>query len=228
VTCCDVPAWAGQFDRKLADRDLRDYLRGGPNATTQALIDALRRSGVKQRTLLDIGGGVGAIQFELLNAGLEAATSVDASPAYQTIARAEAQRRGVGERITFHLGDFVALAPGIPAADIVTLDRVVCCYAEMEPLVRRSAERCRRHYGLVYPHDRWLARLVVAVQNMFRALWRNPFRSFIHSVAAMDEQIRSCGFTLRHKVRTFVWEVAVYERTESLSAFPSSRSRMAG
>ena len=104
------------------------------------------------------------------------------------------------------------LALQVPASDIVTLDRVVCCYARMEPLVRLSAERCRQLYGLVYPRDRWLVRTVIRVQNFFRALWRNPFRSFVHSVGAMDALIRSLGFTLRASVRTFVWEVVVYEK----------------
>jgi len=194
-------------------RDLRDYQRHGPAATTRALIDALLRQGVQQGTLLDIGGGIGIIQLELLRAGARAATSVDAAPAYQEIARSEAERQGLGGRITFQLGDFVVFAPQIPAADIVTLDRVVCCYAEMEPLVRLSADRCGRLYGLVYPRDRWLARVVIRVQNFFRGLRRNPFRSYVHSVVAMDALIRSLGFTMRHKVRTFVWEVVVYQRT---------------
>jgi spermidine synthase len=214
VSCCEAPppAWAGQFDHKLAVRELRDYVRSGPAATTEALLSAVRSRGVDQATILDIGGGVGAIQFELLKAGARSATSVDASPDYQEVARAEAERRGVSDRITFELGDFVALAPRIPAADIVTLDRVVCCYAEMEPLVRLSADRCLRLYGLVYPRDRWLARVVIRLQNFFRRLWRNPFRSYVHSVAEMDALIRSLGFTLRHTVRTFVWEVVVYQK----------------
>ncbi len=212
MSCCDAPAWVCQFDRKRAAGDLRDYREGGPAATTRALIDALLRAGVEQRTVLDIGGGVGAIQLELLKAGARAATSVDVSAAYLAAAGEEAARQGVSERITFQVGDFVDLAPRIPAADIVTLDRVVCCYARMEPLVKASAERCQRLYGLVYPRDQWLTRTVVHTQNFFRGLWRNPFRSFVHSVAAMDALIRSLGFTLRHKVRTFVWEVVVYQR----------------
>ena len=212
MTCCNTPAWACQFDRKLALRDLRDYRKGHLAATTEALIEALVRAGVEQSTVLDIGGGVGAIQFALLDAGAREATSVDVSAPYLDASREEAARQGRTGRITFQLGDFVELAPRIPAADIVTLDRVVCCYARMEMLVRLSAERSRRLYGLVYPRDRWLERAVVQVQNVFRALRRNPFRSFVHSVAAMDALIRSLGFTLRHKVRTFAWEVAVYQK----------------
>src|SRR4051812_3676723 len=213
MSCCTPPAWAGQFDHKIAARDLRDYRRNGPAATTRALIDALRRHGVAQNTLLDIGGGIGAIQLELLKWGAQSATSLDASAPYQQSARSEVERQGMSARITFQLGDFVDLAPQVPPADIVTLDRVVCCYAAVEPLVRLSAERCRRLYGLVYPRDRWLTRAVIPVQNFFRWLFRNPFRSYIHSVDAMDALIRSLGFTRTSRVRTFVWEVVVYERS---------------
>ncbi len=212
MSCCEAPPWANQFDRRTARRDLRDYRRDGPAATTQALIGALVRAGVEQTTLLDIGGGVGAIQLALLRAGAREAIDVDVSAPYLDAAREEAARQVLGERIRFQLGDFVDLAPRIPAVDIVTLDRVVCCYVQMEPLVRLSAERARRLYGLVYPRDRWLMRTVVGIQNLWRGLWRNPFRSHVHSVDAMDALIRSLGFTRRYQVRTFGWEVAVYEK----------------
>ncbi len=217
MTCCDAPAWASQFDQKTAARDLRDYRESGPAATTRALIDALVGAGVEGSTVLDIGGGVGAIQLELLRAGAREATSVDVSTPYLAAAREEAARQGLSGRISFQRGDFVDLAPRLPAADVVTLDRVVCCYARMEPLVRLSAERCRRLYGLVYPRDHWLERNVVAVQNAFRWLWRNPFRSFVHSVDAMDALIRSLGFTVRTKARTFAWEVVVYQNVTSIT-----------
>lgn len=215
MTCCGGGARAceGHFDRKVAARDLRDYQKNGPVATTRALTRALVQAGVNHATVLDIGGGVGAIQHELLGAGARTATSVDASSAYQDVARQEATRRGLCMRIAFRLGDFVDLASQIPAADVVTLDRVVCCYPLMEPLVRLSAQRCSRLYGLVYPRDRLLTRLVIRVQNFIRGLLGNPFRSFVHSTDAMDALIRSSGFTLLRKTRTFVWEVAVYQAT---------------
>ncbi|HEY6092880.1 MAG TPA: class I SAM-dependent methyltransferase, partial [Gemmatimonadales bacterium] len=145
MSCCAASPCESQFDRKRAARELESYRADGPsNATTRALIQLLGRTSAAGSTLLDIGGGVGAIQYDLLARGARAVTAVDASSAYQQAARAEAERQGVSARIDFRLGDFVALAPDVPAADIVTLDRVVCCYPDMEPLVRLSAERCRR------------------------------------------------------------------------------------
>lgn len=216
MTCCGASACESQFDRKRAARELRDYRAHGPaHATTCALIHLLRRAGVNGRSLLDIGGGIGAIQYDLLEAGATEVTAVDASNAYQQAARAEAERRGVSARIQFRLGDFVTLAPQVAAADIVTLDRVVCCYPEMEPLVRLSAERCRRLYGLSYPRYRWPVRAVVGTENLFRRLVGNPFRSFVHSPVVMDRLLTGLGFKRRSAVRTFAWEIVVYERDEA-------------
>ena len=215
MTCCagNAGACESQFDRKRAARELKDYRAHGPvNPTTRAMINLLRRAGVEGNTLLDIGGGVGAIQYDLLEGGAREVTAVDASSAFQQAAREEAERRGVSARIQFQLGDFVALAPQVAAADIVTLDRVVCCYPDMEPLVRLSAERCRRLYGLSYPRYRWPVRAVVSTENAFRRLFGNPFRSFVHSPAVMGDLLTSLGFTQQAAVRTFAWEIAVYAR----------------
>jgi len=212
MPCCSAAACAGHFDSKRVIEDLRDYRATGPAATTRALSDALLRAGVQQSTLLDIGGGVGAIQHALLAAGAREATAVEASIAYLDAARAEAERRGWDGRIHYQLGDFVEVAAQIPAADIVTLDRVVCCYPGMEALVRLSAARSNRLYGLVYPRGEWWVRAVIWFENVIRRLTRNPFRSYVHSPKAMDGLIRSLGFALQSRVRTFVWEVVVYAR----------------
>ena len=212
MSCCAAAGCERTFDHKHAKRELRSYHAHGPIATTNALIQGLLRAGVRDGTLLDIGGGVGAIQYELLKAGATAAVSVDASPAFEAVARREAERQGMGGRIQYETGDFVAVADRIGPADIVTLDRVVCCYPNMESLVRLSAQRSRRLYGLVYPRDRRLTRIVIRVQNFFRGLFQNPFRSFVHSADAIDALVRAAGFSLRQRVRTFVWEVAVYEK----------------
>ncbi len=78
------------FDEKYAQRDLKRYRRKGPVKTTRLLIEAIRAEGVKDLSLLDVGGGIGAIQLELIEAGVSRAIDVDAATAYLKIARAEA------------------------------------------------------------------------------------------------------------------------------------------
>src|SRR5258706_11449905 len=129
MTCCGGGAGAcdSQFVRKLAARELKNYRAHGPEPTGRALIHLLRRALKDGSTLLDIGGGIGAIQYDLLEAGVREVTAVDPSTAYQQAARAEAERRGVSARIHFPLGDFVTPAPQGAAAHILPPHPVGCC-----------------------------------------------------------------------------------------------------
>ncbi len=141
MTSCQCEGIEACFNPRLAAQELEHYRKKGAARTTRRLIAALEAEGVAGRSLLDIGGGVGAIPHALLQDGASTATTVDASAAYLDVARDEAARRGLSERIRFEHGNFVDLAPDIPSADIVTLDRVICCYDDMSALVRASAAR---------------------------------------------------------------------------------------
>lgn len=212
MNCCQCQGIELEFDRDQARQDLAAYCSDGPSDTTQMLIDALRAEGVDGLTLLDVGGGIGAIQYELLEAGVRRAVSVEASTAYIEAAREEAARQDCAGHITFHHGDFVDLAAELPAADIVTLDRVICCYHDFEALVDLSAARANKLYGVVYPRDTWWMKLAEPVLNLGPRIQRNPFRTFVHPTAAVDAIIRSNGLRQRFYHTTFVWQIGVYAR----------------
>jgi magnesium-protoporphyrin O-methyltransferase len=213
--CCGIEE---QFNRAEAARKLREYRRGGPARTTQLLLDALVRESVAGQTVLDIGGGVGAIQLALLKAGAAAATDVDASAAYLAAAREEAARQGHAERVTYHHGNFVDLADTLAPADIVTLDRVICCYHDMPALVERSAAKAARLYGLVFPRDTWWVRAAVRAENALMWLQRSSFRMFAHSSAAVDAAVRRNGLHQRFLRNAGPWQVVVYERRADAGA----------
>jgi Methyltransferase domain len=216
VSCCaPCKGFENIFDSRLAESDLRRYRRKGPRGSTRALIAAIRGANVQDASLLDIGGGVGAVTHELLAAGAARATLADASAAFADAARAEAARQGHIDRLDIRVGDFVAMAAEIPAADVVTLDRVICCYADMPALVSRSTARSRRLYGVVYPRDSWVVKLVDSAGNAWRRLTGNAFRGYIHPERDIDAAIRRGGFRRRYLARRFVWVVALYERTQS-------------
>ena len=101
----------------------------------------IRPFGIEGSTILDIGGGIGVIDQELLKAGAGHATMVDVSHAYLDVAREEARDADLLDRIDFHHGDFVGRAAETEPADIVTLDRVVCCYHDADALVGLSSAR---------------------------------------------------------------------------------------
>jgi 2-polyprenyl-3-methyl-5-hydroxy-6-metoxy-1,4-benzoquinol methylase len=213
MDCCQCQGIEELFNRKQATRKLREYRRDGPARSTQLLLDALMREPVAGQTLLDIGGGVGAIQHALLKAGAAHATDVEASSAYLATAREEAARQGNAGRITYHHGNFVDLADTLPAADIVTLDRVICCYHDMPALVERSSAKAARLYGLVYPRDIWWVRAGIRAENALMWLQRSSFRVFVHSSAAVDAIVRRNGLQQRFARNAGQWQVVVYERS---------------
>lgn len=212
---CQCQGIEQQFDRRHVARKLEEYRRRGPAASTSQLVDALKALGIGGMTLLDVGGGVGPIQHELLRAGVRAAVSVEASTAYVEAARSEAERLGLDDRITHVRGDVVDLADQLAEADVVTLDRVICCYDAMERLIAASAGRARRFYGVVYPRDTWWVRAAMAVwYNARYRLRRNPMRNFIHRTVAVEAAIRRHGFERLFNREMGAWQVAVFGRAQ--------------
>ena len=210
--CCR-PDYDALFGDRAARRELRAYRRNGATGTTRQLLDALRREGVEGATAIDIGGGVGIIGVELLTAGVTEVVNVDASRAYLARAREEIERRGFSERVAFHKGDFVDLADSVGQADVVTLDRVICCYTDWEALVGRSVERARRLYGVVYPRDRWWMRASIGAVRTAGRLFGQAFPFHVHPERRIDALIRASGFELVFARRGLAWQTLVYRRT---------------
>lgn len=200
------------FDASEVRREVRSYRRSGPPRTTRWLIDGLRGDGVDGLTVLDIGAGIGAVHQDLLAAGAARAIDVDGSPAFVDAARDEAARRGTLDRVRFEVGDFVLLAPEIEPADVVALDRVLCCYSDVVALVRLSAARAGRRYGLVYPRDTWWVRVTGLVLNGAARLFRRQTRAWVHRTADVEALVADAGLRPRLRRSTLYWQVAVYER----------------
>lgn len=212
MTCSECQGINSVFDEKYASKTLKRYRRQGPDKTTQMLLDALVAEGVQGMTLLDIGGGVGVIQQELFKRGLEHATLVEASSAYGKVMQDAAHQEGTAARTSFYAGDFVARAAEIAPADIVTLDRVICCYDDVERLIGLSAARARRYYGVVYPRGVWWVRLALTLENAWCRLRGNPFRGFAHSPALVERIVKQNGLQRRVYRQTFIWQVVLYAR----------------
>jgi hypothetical protein len=202
------------YDEKIASAELRRYRKKGPNPWTRALVETLKAEGVQGTTLLDIGGGIGAVQHELLAAGAVSATSVDASRAYLAAAREESDRRGLSGRITYLHGDFVELAPSVPPADIVTLERVLNVYPDWERLASLSAERALRLYGIVIPRNTPFVRMVISGINLMLLFKRKRVRAAVVPIDAIDRVLETKGFRRQASTRVGpAWLVAIYRRT---------------
>jgi magnesium-protoporphyrin O-methyltransferase len=232
VVCCQCEGIEALFNEKEAAIKLRAYREDGPAETTRILIEALKNelatagrrenpgeegnvgAGIGGMTLLDIGGGVGAIQHELLRArvGVERAISVEASGAYIRADQEEAERQGHTDKVACYHADFVDIAPRIPRTDIVTLDRVICCYPDMRALVAQSAAKAGMLYGLVYPCDTWWRRVAISIENIHMRIVRNPFRAYVHRTQAVHQLVLKNGLRQVFYKRSGMWQVVIYAR----------------
>ncbi|MCH8748742.1 methyltransferase domain-containing protein [Patescibacteria group bacterium] len=211
------------FGKKRVRKDVKRYHDEGLPGTTKILVTELERLGVTGKTLLDIGGGIGLIPLELLPLGVTSAVSLEASATYLTTAKEEAERQGVLSRITFQSGDFVSLAGNVGPADIVTLDKVVCCYADMEGLVTLSADRAQSLYALIYPRDIWWVKFAFALENISMRILGLP-RYYVHPTAEVERILHRKNFSKvfsRYKGR---WQIAIFKRDSDKESSSSNKS----
>lgn len=213
MTCCASHcAAAGFFDTRIAKRDLRRYQRRGPDSSTRMLLSELRHGTLHDLHLLDVGSGIGVIAAELAADGLASATLVDASSAYLDAARQNVGSRYGSRPTQFILGDFASAPASLPEADIVTLDRVVCCYPNAEALLREAAARARRLLAFTHPPRRWYLRAGFALINFVFWLTRNPFRIFVHPPQQMAAALEAAGFVPAAHRESFLWSFRLYRR----------------
>jgi SAM-dependent methyltransferase len=201
------------FDGASAEADLQRYRRHGPDRTTRLLLEMIRARGVRDASVLDIGGGIGVVDHELLREGARGVVLVDGSAPSLEAARDEGRRQSHLDRLELVHGDFVSQAEAIEPADIVTLDRVVCCYPDMLSLVRLSASRARALYGLVLPRDRSIIRWGLRLMNVWFRIRGLTYRAFAHSNAHVDVIVEEAGLRPASEAHTFFWRVVLYDRS---------------
>lgn len=213
MSCCGHCRDAGDFfDLKTAQKDLKRYHRRGPDKSTRLLLNDIRQLGVEGNTLIDIGGGIGAIQIELFRAGLDKAINIDASVSYQKISREEAGKRGFEDQTVYRFGDASDILENMENAEFVTLDRVICCYPFADKLLLKSLQKTKTLIGLVFPRERWLSRIIFRAGNIYFRLKKSDFRSYLHSARHVHSLIVDEGFQQKNHQKTFLWHVKTYIR----------------
>ena len=213
-SCCSTFECAAgqQFNEKKAAEELKRFRTNGPGPTTRLLAEGIAQAGALSGSVLDVGSGIGALTFTLLERGATDAVAVDASTPYLDAARGEADRRGRADAIRFIHADFVEASSHLPSASIVTLDRVVCCYPSCEQLLVAAVGHAERCLAMSYPRDVWYVRLGMMLENGHRRLKRNSFRTFVHPVAQIEATIKRARFSLASRRKTWIWCADVYVR----------------
>jgi len=210
--CCDPIPYRRFFNTKEANRRLKNYRKRGLDARATDIVDYLKTQDLAGSDVLEIGGGVGDLQVELLKAGAGKAINVELSDAYEDVAIQLAEDEGFGDRMTRQFGDFVDVQDELESADIVVLNRVVCCYPFMERMMNAAVSKTDKHLGLVFPRGRWWTRTFFGLGNKYWAVRSCDFRGFVHPPDEIEKVATDNGFVVRHRSNDLTWQAVVFEK----------------
>src|SRR6266545_1147599 len=212
VGCCYPRDYGRFFSKRFARRLAKKYRKRGLDKTARKMAAFARERGVEGATVLEIGGGVGEIEIELLKAGAARAENLELSPAYEEEAGTLAKEAGMGGRVDWRLQDVAEDPEAVEPADIVVMHRVVCCYPDYERLLGAAADHARRALVFSYPPRNGVFRAFYGVFNFVMRLMRSSFRGFAHPPGAMLAVLEGRGLRRTYDHHTGIWRVAGLER----------------
>jgi hypothetical protein len=171
------------------------------------MLGFLEEAGIEGATVLEVGGGVGEIQIELLKRGAARSVNLELSPAYEREAERLLGEAGVAGRVERRLHDIAVDPDAVAPADVVVLHRVVCCYPDYERLLGAAAAHARRLLVFSYPRCNAVSRLFIVAQNVWFRIRRKEFRTFAHPPSAMLAVLGDRGLHATFAHSGLVWHV---------------------
>ena len=211
--CCSRSGYQTVFSDRFARRVARTYRKRGLDSTQRRLVSFLTDRGITDASVLEIGGGVGEIQIELLSRGAREATNLEISQNYEAQAAALLERSGMADRVTRRFVDIATSPEAAEPADVVVLHRVVCCYPDYARLLTAAAGHAKRLLVFSHPPENVLSRMIIGGENLLRRLSRNDFRAFVHPPNAMIRAAQAQGMSVTYWHRSLSWNIVGLERS---------------
>lgn len=211
MNCCRSHSCEQFFKPKLARRSLETYRKNGLDDLERELVASVSPD-VPGARVLEIGGGIGSIQVELLEAGAERGAVVELVGAYEPFAGELAREKGLEARTSFHVVDILERPDAVERADIVILNRVVCCSPDGVALAAAAGRLARRVLVLSFPRDRFWIRAAVRALNAGLWLVRNPFRVFVHPPEVLLAAAEAEGVKVEGGDQGAFWQWAALRR----------------
>lgn len=198
------------FDLKSAQKEMKSFQKKGASKSTKKLLYLMAKYNYSGKSLLDIGGGVGAIQWEFFQFGGAQTMDVDASQGYIKVASDYAQKNNFNAR--FEFGDFNDVSEKIDQHDFVTLDKVICCYPDYQLLLGNALSKTNEVIALTMPIGGPISKFFAFLSRVYMKIKGNPFRTYVHDPKKVHDFIESKGFQLSEKGSQLPWLMRVYER----------------
>lgn len=215
--CCSPKGYRWIFSERMAATDARRYRRKGLDATSRRIFELVKAQGVDGHTVLEVGGGIGAIQIELLKAGASRAVSVELTPTYEEVATELLREAGLADRVERKVMDFAQANGAVESADIVIMNRVLCCYPDMPRLAGAAADHTRQLLVMSFPRGSWWMQAGLAMANFMLWATRREFHIFVHAAAGIFATSQQHGLAPVSDQRGFLWTVAALRRPGSNS-----------
>jgi hypothetical protein len=201
------------FKPRLARRNLERYRTKGLDRLERQMLEAASERELVGVQVLDIGGGIGMLQAELVESGAARGEVLELVSAYEPYARELAREKGLEERTAFHVGDLLTDPGAAETADIVLLNRVVCCSPDGVRLTGVAARLTRRLLVLSFPRNRLLVRVGVRLMNAWLRLLGRAFRVYAHRPAQLLAAAEAEGLRVASRGGGHLWEFAALERS---------------
>lgn len=200
------------FGPDTARQNLDSYRKKGLGDLSRRMVDAAVATGLDGARVLDIGGGIGAVQAELLMAGAERGEIVELVSAYEEPAYELARERGLEGRVSYRVADILESPGAVEPADVVVMNRVVCCSPDGIDLAAAAARLTRRTLVFSFPRDVVWARAGVRILNAGLWLMRRSFRTFVHPTATLLEAAEGEGLRVVERGNDALWEFVALTR----------------
>lgn len=211
MSCCSTDG-ANKFFSRNANKYAKQFRKKGLDKASSLIVSSLERLGLSGKSVLDVGCGVGGVHLTLLKSGASSAFGVDVAGGMLSKASEIAKELGFAEKVRYHQGDFVQTNGEIADADIVVLDKVLCCHTDAGTLIAMSTGRCREVYAVSYPRDSFLARLTFKTSAYVGRVLKWSFHPVYHEPAMLDATIVSAGFKETSSANTIIWQIKVFRR----------------
>ncbi len=212
MDCCEPSGYRHLFNTKEANGKLKKYLKNGTNAVATRLVDALVSDGVDEQTVIDVGCGIGVLYVELIERGAKSATGVEISDGYEKTARRLLEQKGISDQVTRVTLDFAEAGDSVAPADLVVLDRVVCCYPDWEKLLTSVTEHSTGRVAFSFPRETLLSRLSLTFFNLYLSLRRVDFKAFVHPIDEMLALMEANGFTQTFDTHSPQWRGVIFQK----------------
>jgi magnesium-protoporphyrin O-methyltransferase len=167
------------------------------------------------RSVLDVGCGVGGVHIALLEQGAQSVQAVDVSEGMIEQARLLAQKAGVRERIQYFTGDIVQQNVDVKSADIVVMDKVLCCYHDVNVLLRTVLGRVRWVLAVSYPGDTWIPTTIFKFMDWLGQVRRWSFHPYYHDPDMIDAILKEGGLKEVASERTWIWQIRTFVRNDT-------------